>query len=95
MVSSLANLQHRLMPVAKKMGLEFKIQINEDVTASLNGDQNHLRQVEINLASSAIKSTDCASVMVSVRKLDSANEEDANGSHLANPQIFSPVAPSM
>lgn len=55
---------------AHKKGLKFIVHISPDVPFLLRGDEQHLRQILINLVSNAIKFTESGSIEIYVRKVD-------------------------
>ena len=60
-------------PVGKAKGLSVNCTIDSDVPYTLKGDQQHIRQVLINLLGNAIKFTDQGSINLHVAKVDSSD----------------------
>jgi two-component system, sensor histidine kinase RpfC len=61
-----------LSPQAKDKGIDFNVNISSDVPTKLNGNQQFLRQVLINLIGNAIKFTDDGYIKINVTSLNTS-----------------------
>lgn len=66
-VQFFASIISMIGPMAKKKGLQFKVDIDENIPEILIGDENHIRQVLINILTNAVKYTPTGSVTFTVR----------------------------
>jgi two-component system sensor histidine kinase RpfC len=73
----LRGIQLMLQPTAQKKGLVFQVDIAREVPDSLHGDDNHLRQILVNLVSNAVKFTEHGRVLVSVSRVGATWESTA------------------
>ena len=73
----LDNIQTMLQPTAAAKGITFEVDIARHVPATLHGDNDHLRQILVNLISNAIKFTERGSVRVTVERKDSGTNDNA------------------
>jgi PAS domain S-box-containing protein len=55
---------------AQAKGIAFRVEVQEDLPAILEGDSKHLRQILTNLLSNAIRFTERGSVVVRVNRVD-------------------------
>jgi two-component system sensor histidine kinase RpfC len=55
-----------LQPQARSKGLDYRVEIAEDVPDWLRGDPGHLRQVLLNLAGNAVKFTDAGHMQLQI-----------------------------
>jgi len=67
LINSIINIQS---PMARKKGLQLYCYIDAAIPFSLEGDQQHIRQVFVNLIGNAIKFTDKGLVKVSIFLVD-------------------------
>lgn len=76
----LSDVTNLLNQQAANRNLETKIEISSDIPAVLDGDENHIRQILINLVTNAIKYTQNGSVEFKAYSEDVQNEDEkSNG----------------
>ena len=62
-----------LIPLAENKGLTFNVHISPEVSFLLRGDEQHLRQIIINIISNAFKFTEEGSIEIYVSHISSSN----------------------
>jgi two-component system sensor histidine kinase RpfC len=70
-------IQVMLQPVATGKGIAFDVTIARDVPVDVHGDDDHLRQILVNLISNAIKFTERGRVTVTVERTGSSADGNA------------------
>jgi two-component system sensor histidine kinase RpfC len=70
-------IQVMLQPVATGKGIAFDVTIAPDVPVDVRGDDDHLRQILVNLISNAIKFTERGRVAVTVERTGSGADGNA------------------
>lgn len=69
--STVNSIYQMMIPLAKEKGLKCKLSISPDTPSKLIGDEQHLRQILINLLGNAIKFTEYGYVEVKISLLSS------------------------
>ncbi len=69
-VKSLDQISKIIVPKTEAKNLEFKLIVNENITANLIGDNNRIIQILINLLDNSIKFTDAGTITLEVNETE-------------------------
>ncbi|MTI79691.1 MAG: response regulator [Firmicutes bacterium] len=69
-----ATMERQFAPLARRKGIEFKVQLDNGVTENIYTDENRLKQILKNLLSNAVKFTDQGYVHFLIQRADNSND---------------------